>query len=98
MDTIFERLAGMHSEESERHGLEFRPREDDVFIVTYPKCGTTWVSFIAHCLRTRGHTDFEEIAEVVPWTIFALDCKQDLNAEQVARPRLFKVIHPDLLR
>ena len=56
------------------------------------KCGTTWVTFIAHCLRTRGGTDFNEITEVVPCTIFALDCGQNLEDEQVAFPRLFKVI------
>ena len=91
MDAILARLAEMRSEEGERYGLTFRPRPDDVFIATYPKCGTTWVCFIAHCLRTRGHTDFDEIAEVVPWTIYALDCKQNLDDDQIAYPRLFKV-------
>ncbi|CAN0452870.1 unnamed protein product [Ectocarpus fasciculatus] len=80
----------MTTPESKAAGLAFQPRADDIFIVTYPKCGTTWVSFIAHCLRTRGSTDFGEITEVVPWTICAGDCGQDLNAEQVASPRLYK--------
>jgi aryl sulfotransferase len=76
--------------------LLFRPNNDDVFVTTYPKCGTTWMSFICHCLRTRGDTSFGEITEVVPWTIVALDCGQDLNAQQMASPRLFKA-HDDLL-
>ena len=80
----------MHSAESIAKGREFKPRSSDVFIVTYPKCGTTWVTMIAHALRTRGNVDFEEITEVVPWDICAGDCDQDLNDEQVANPRLFK--------
>ncbi len=54
--------------------------------------GTTWVTFIAHCLRSRGHIDFEEITLVVPWTITALDCHIDLDNEQVGNPRVYKVI------
>jgi Sulfotransferase domain len=88
---MMQRLKSMCTPESEANGLSFKCRSSDVFITTYPKCGTTWVSFICHCLRTRGDTDFVEITQVVPWTIFALDCKQDLHAEQCANPRLFKV-------
>eukprot|EP00808_Paulinella_micropora_P008025 g4505.t1 len=84
------RLAKMHTPESLQHGLGFKPGPTDVFIVTYPKCGTTWVQQIAHALRTGGSMDFEEICEVIPWTITALDCKQNLNDPQVASPRVFK--------
>ena len=62
-------------------------------MVTYPKCGTTWMTQIIHTLRTRGaaeHNQFGEITEVVPWDILAIDCEQDLGAEQVASPRVFK--------
>lgn len=34
--------------------------------------------------------DFEEIAEVCPWDIMAFDCGQDLDAEHVGNPRVFK--------
>lgn len=34
--------------------------------------------------------DFEEIFDVCPWDILALDCGKDLNAEQVGNPRIFK--------
>lgn len=34
--------------------------------------------------------DFEEIFEVCPWDILALDCGWDLDAEHVANPRVFK--------
>jgi hypothetical protein len=90
LSALFARLSLMTTPGSKAAGLAFQPLANDVFIVTYPKCGTTWVSFIAHILRTRGGTDFSEITEVVPWTICAGDCGQDLTNDQVASPRLFK--------
>lgn len=40
---------------------------------------------ICHSLRTRGDMSFEEITEVVPWDICALDCDQHLSDEQVSK-------------
>jgi aryl sulfotransferase len=80
----------MHTDESVRLARAFKPRADDVYVVTYPKCGTTWMTQIVHALRTRGSTDFGEICEVIPWDILAQDCGQRLDAPQVARPRAFK--------
>ena len=84
------RNSRMHTKESVDYGRAFKPRASDVFIATYPKCGTTWVSQIVHALRSHASMDFGEITEVCPWDILALDCGQDLNAEQVASPRIFK--------
>jgi hypothetical protein len=72
----------MHSEESVRHGRQFRPRPTDVFVVTYPKCGTTWMTQIVHALRANASMDFGDINEVCPWDILAFDCKQDLDVDQ----------------
>jgi hypothetical protein len=80
----------MHSEESVAVGRGMTARPTDVFVVTYPKCGTTWMTQIVHALRTRGSMDFGEITEVCPWDILAHDCKQDLGADQCAEPRVFK--------
>ena len=71
----------MHTKESIRIGRAMKPRPDDVFVVTYPKCGTTWMTQICHQLRTGGSDDFGEITEVCPWDILAHDCGQ-------VRPRL----------
>eukprot|EP00629_Pelagomonadales_sp_RCC1024_P017381 CAMPEP_0119269680 /NCGR_PEP_ID=MMETSP1329-20130426/6992_1 /TAXON_ID=114041 /ORGANISM="Genus nov. species nov., Strain RCC1024" /LENGTH=328 /DNA_ID=CAMNT_0007269681 /DNA_START=180 /DNA_END=1163 /DNA_ORIENTATION=+ len=91
MAVLSERNGRMHTAASIAAGREggFAPRASDVFIVTYPKCGTTWVSAIAHFLRSDDDS-FGEITEVIPWDILAGDCGQDLDAEQVAEPRLFK--------
>lgn len=80
----------MHSERSTAHGRGFKTRGTDVFVTTYPKCGTTWMCQICHQLRRPGHMDFEEIFEVVPWDILALDCGVDLEADQVGQLRVFK--------
>lgn len=62
----------------------------DVFVASFPKCGTTWMQQIVHGLRSGGSMDFEEISLVVPW----LECPPipglDLGGPQVARPRAFK--------
>ena len=71
-------------------GLAFEPRESDVFIATYPKCGTTWMQQIVHGLRTGGDMDFRDISEVVPWLELAADLGLDPAAEQRANPRAFK--------
>lgn len=66
-------------------------QEGDVVIVTFPKTGTTVVQYMCHLLRTEGkHTDFEDIHQVCPHTSSAWFIGQDLNADQIARPRLFK--------
>jgi len=80
----------MHTAPSVEAGRAFKPKPTDVFVVTYPKCGTTWVTQIAHVLRTRGDQSFGEITEVVPWDICAVDCGQDLDSDHVASPRVFK--------
>ena len=53
---FLKRLGLMHTEESIEHGLSFEPRPTDAFIVSYPKCGTTWMQSIAHFLRSRGRS------------------------------------------
>lgn len=83
------------SEEGLRHSQEFYPRVSDVFVVTPPKTGTTWMQMICHAVRTGGtHTDFDDIYQVVPWDQLAWDLGMHLDAEQVSYPRVFKTHMP----
>lgn len=83
-------LAKSDDPESIRAGLAFRPRPTDVILSPMAKAGTTWLQHVTHGLRTRGNLDFEEISEVVPFIEGAGQLGWDLDAEQVAAPRLFK--------
>jgi hypothetical protein len=88
------RNKNMHSEKSVEVGHAMKPRPTDVFISTYPKCGTTWMTQIVHMLRSKGDMNFGEITEVIPWDILAHECGQDLDADHVANPRCFKSHEP----
>jgi len=93
LELMGQRNKGMHSERSVAAGRSFTPRPTDVFVATYPKCGTTWTTQICHQIRTAfkgGDMNFEEIVQVCPWDILAFDCEQDLDADHVANPRVFK--------
>ncbi len=76
--------------ESEEKGLAFQPHKTDVIISPYTKSGTTWLQQIVHGLRTRGSMDFREISLVAPWIETAHDLGLDLEAKQVAEPRVYK--------
>lgn len=46
---------------------QLEERESDVYIVTFPKSGTTWMQVIVYNLLTDGKMDFEHIYDVSPW-------------------------------
>lgn len=35
-------------------GLTYEPGRDDIFVSTYPKCGTTWMQYIVYLIARRG--------------------------------------------
>ena len=51
----------------------FPARPTDVFICTYPKCGTTWTQQIVHLLTHGGEQGDTTIYDTAPWleAIFA---------------------------
>jgi len=78
------------TDEGLQRGLAFKPRPTDILISPYSKSGTTWLQHIAHGLRTRGSMDFDEITVVTPWIELAHNIGWDLEAPQVAEPRVYK--------
>jgi hypothetical protein len=94
IDDMHERMKYFSTEEGWKKGLAYQPEPTDVYIVTPPKCGTTWMQQIVHGLRTRGSMDFDDITRVVPWINMAHDMGIDIYAPQVAAPRAFKTHTP----
>ncbi|KAH6926187.1 hypothetical protein HPB50_015799 [Hyalomma asiaticum] len=42
-------------EDTIRSTFAYKPRPDDLFLVTYPKCGTTWTQYLILSILTDGH-------------------------------------------
>ncbi len=82
-----QRLSGVTTEQGRKHGLSFKPRADDVLVVTPPKCGTTWMQQILHQLRSSGDMSFDEISDVVPFIETAYDTEINIEAEHQYQPR-----------
>ena len=45
----------------------FVAREGDVFIATFPRCGTAWIQQICKLIRNDGVEDGTDIDSVFPW-------------------------------
>lgn len=76
-----------------RGKLSFQPRSDDVYVVTYPRSGTTWVQFILHLLRSSdAPLDFVHLSQVSPWweRSLALGSRRAKDFEDAPAPRVFK--------
>ena len=65
---------------------------DDVWVVTYPKCGTTWSQQIMRLIRNKGVLDDRKVDFAVPWSegIERLHFKAaNFSFDKVKRPRDF---------
>lgn len=56
---IYHEVAGLYvnkalTEKNLRSAFSYKPLDQDIFIVSYPKCGTTWLQFIVHGIYTGG--------------------------------------------
>ena len=69
---MFERNSRMHSLKSVENGRNFPVRENDVFVSTYPKSGTTWMQFLSHNVRLVIENEFLDEAKAVSYTHLTL--------------------------
>jgi hypothetical protein len=50
-----------------RGRTEFAARDDDVYVVSYPRSGTTWMQFMLYRLAGGNDLEFSHISQVSPW-------------------------------
>ncbi|XP_064484597.1 sulfotransferase ssu-1-like [Ornithodoros turicata] len=75
-----------------REVFAYKPRPDDIFIVTYPKCGTTWVQHIVFYVLNHGvpPQDHEEFESKTPF----FELKGQAAVENLVRPAAIKTHLP----
>ena len=77
---LYEKMAGLDGKERmeffkttvQQSLLSFKKssfalKEGDVFIVTAPKCGTTWTQCITKLIRNHGQEDGVDVDGAFPW-------------------------------
>ena len=82
----------MFSTECIKQAINYQPKAGDVFIVTYPKCGTTWMQNIALYIFRKGkelenHGDFFRMCPFI-------DALGSQGIDLMPRPGAFKTHMP----
>ena len=72
----------------QKYKLSFGERDDDIYISTFPKSGTTLTQVILYCLTTDGKMNFNHIYDVSPWIRNASFLRQ--KPKELASPRVIK--------
>ncbi|UYV81137.1 hypothetical protein LAZ67_20000137 [Cordylochernes scorpioides] len=78
-----------------RSALAYKPQEDDLFVVTFPKCGTTWTQCIVYLILNKGkpYKNSHELMAKIPYLeLFGADAM-----DKLPRPEAIK-IHLDFKR
>jgi hypothetical protein len=73
-----------------QYGLEYDGSPDDLFIVTYPRSGTTWLQMIVYQLTTDGAMDFAHIEEVSPFLEITMIPRRRKISDLRTTPRVVK--------
>ncbi|XP_049526811.1 sulfotransferase ssu-1 isoform X1 [Dermacentor silvarum] len=85
-------LAKHFPDDAVRSTLAYKPRPGDLFIVSYPKCGTTWTQYIVYNILTdaEGPKDDLELLLRLPF----LEMQGGEAAAYAPRPAAFKTHLP----
>ena len=77
---------------------DMKLRPDDVWIVTYPKCGTTWTQQIVRLILNRGKDDGLNLENAVPWVEGFCEIPgirtYRVDLDKMSYPRAFKSHFP----
>ncbi|XP_076357541.1 sulfotransferase ssu-1-like [Tachypleus tridentatus] len=75
-----------------RSAIHYKPRDDDIFVVTFPKCGTTWTQHIVHNILNKGETfkNFKDVQERSPF----IEMMGAKFVENMPRPQAIKTHLP----
>ena len=67
---------------------DFGEKETDVYVVTYPKSGTTLMQMIVYQMTTDGNMDFGHLYDVSPWCRFSASMNRPMAS--VGERRIIK--------
>lgn len=79
-------------DENLRSALKYRPQPNDLFIVSYPKCGTTWLQYLVYNIFTEGVPP-KDMEEFLARSVF-LEYTGAQSVEKMCRPGSIKTHFP----
>ncbi len=68
--------------------MEFGECDDDIYVISYPKSGTTLVQMILYQLTTDGEINFDHFDDVSPW--IQNEAFKNNKPKQLQSPRIIK--------
>jgi len=68
--------------------MEFGERDDDIYIISYPRSGTTVLQMILYQLTTEGNMDFEHFDHISPW--IRNEAFENRKPPELKSPRIIK--------
>ena len=68
--------------------IELDEREDDIYINSFPKSGTTIMQMILYQLTTDGSMDFDHIDDISPW--IRNEAYESRDVKELKSPRILK--------
>ncbi|CAF4290372.1 unnamed protein product, partial [Rotaria sp. Silwood2] len=77
-----------------RSGLQYEARADDIFIVTYPRSGTHWMSIIVYSLLTNGRPFNEDMGEYLARMQFLDRSGKEVVEMKMVRPGAILTHYP----